>query len=52
MDFPDGLPLEYYPRLRPLNFTERTGYGALGLIWPIIQFVYYSLYCLLLDIIL
>ena len=33
-DFPGGHPPEYYPSLRLLNFTERTGYGVLSLRWP------------------
>lgn len=33
-DFPSGHPPEYYPGLRLLNFTERTGYGVLSLRWP------------------
>ena len=33
-DFPGGHPPEYYPSLKLLNFTERTGYGVLSLRWP------------------
>lgn len=40
-DFPSGHPPEYYPRLSLVNFIERTGYGSLKLIWPIIL-VYYD----------
>lgn len=36
VDFPSGHPPEYYPRLSLVNFIERTGYGSLRLIWPII----------------
>ena len=36
VDFPGGHPPEYYPRLSLVNFIERTGYGSLRLIWPII----------------
>jgi hypothetical protein len=35
MDFPGGHPPEYYPRLTLLNFTDRTGCGAVNVIWPI-----------------
>jgi hypothetical protein len=35
VDFPSGHPPEYYPRLSLFNFIERTGYGSLRLIWPI-----------------
>ena len=33
-DFPSGLPPEYYPNLRQLNFADRTGYGVVDLRWP------------------
>ena len=33
-DFPGGHPPEYYPSLKLLNFTERTGYGVFSLRWP------------------
>ena len=35
VDFPGGHPPEYYPRLTLLNFTDRTGCGAVNVIWPI-----------------
>ena len=44
MDFPSGHPPEYYPRLSLVNFIERTGYGSLRLIWPIILLNY--AYCI------
>ena len=35
LDFPSGLPPEYYPNLTLLNFTDRTGCGAVNVIWQI-----------------
>jgi hypothetical protein len=37
VDFPSGHPPEYYPRLNLFNFVERTGYGSVRLVWPVIQ---------------
>lgn len=46
-DFPGGHPPEYYPSLRLLNFTERTGYGVLSLRWPsTLETVFLLLYML------
>ena len=42
-DFPGGHPPEYYPRLTLLNFTDRTGCGAVSVIWPITILYVYSL---------
>ena len=36
VDFPSGHPPEYYPRLSLFNSIERTVYGSLRLMWPII----------------
>ena len=41
-DFPGGHPPEYYPSLRLLNFTERTGYGVLSLRWPSTSYIRFT----------
>ena len=48
VDFPGGHPPEYYPRLSLVNFIERTGYGSLRLIWPII--IWTSVYTILVSL--
>lgn len=35
-DFPSSHLPEYYPRVSQVDFIERTGYGSLWLLWPII----------------
>ena len=33
MDFPGGPPPQYYPGPTPFNFGDRTGSGAVGVVW-------------------